>query len=116
MIGRGRGKAGANQVLLESHDSATAVRAAIVRANRFVGLDIAYSSMGPFSGSDHHHFRTRGVPVGLLHTGLHPDYHKTTDRADRIEYAKMVRILRLAFAAAWDLADRSGRFGPTRRM
>ncbi|MGC8641922.1 MAG: M28 family peptidase [Isosphaeraceae bacterium] len=39
--------------------------------------------------SDHWPFLQRGVPAVFIHTGLHPDYHTTADRPEKIEYAKM---------------------------
>jgi hypothetical protein len=38
-------------------------------------------------------------------TGFHPDYHHTTDTADRINYQKMAQILRLTWLTAYRLGD-----------
>ena len=38
-------------------------------------------------------------------TGFHPDYHQTTDTADKINYAKMEKILKLAYLSAWTFAS-----------
>jgi hypothetical protein len=54
--------------------------------------------------SDQWPFLQRGVPSVFFHTGLHPDYHTTGDRPERIEYAKMERIARLVYQASWDVA------------
>jgi hypothetical protein len=35
---------------------------------------------------------------------LHPDYHTTQDRPERIEYGKMERITKLVYQTSWDLA------------
>ena len=45
----------------------------------------------------------------FFHTGLHPDYHTTGDRPERINYPKMERIVRLVHQASWDLAQQPGR-------
>jgi Zn-dependent M28 family amino/carboxypeptidase len=55
--------------------------------------------------SDQWPFLQRGVPSIFFHTGLHPDYHTTGDRPERIEYGKMERIARLVYQTSWDLAS-----------
>ena len=47
----------------------------------------------------------------FLTTGLHPDYHTPADDADRLDYAKLERIAKLAARAAWLAAD-----GPPARL
>ena len=37
--------------------------------------------------------------------GIHPDYHTPNDDADRIEYEKMTRIVRLVHQTSWDVAN-----------
>jgi len=56
--------------------------------------------------SDHIPFFNAGIPSVMFHTGLHEDYHKPTDTADRIYYAGMERIVRYAFLVIYDLANR----------
>ncbi len=55
--------------------------------------------------SDHWPFLQNGVPGVWFHTGLHPDYHTPRDDADRINYEKMTRIVRLVHRTSWDLAN-----------
>jgi len=55
--------------------------------------------------SDQWPFLQHRVPSVFFHTGLHPDYHTTGDRPERIEYPKMERITRLVYQASWDLAS-----------
>ena len=81
-----------------------------------MGLDFRSSGEHFFGGSDHFWFSERGVPVAFFFTGDHPDYHQATDTADKINYAKMARILRLAFAAAFEVADRKAPLRPFRRV
>jgi Zn-dependent M28 family amino/carboxypeptidase len=59
--------------------------------------------------SDHWPFLQNGVPAVWFHTGLHPDYHTPDDDADRIEYEKMTRVVRLVHQTSWDLANADGR-------
>jgi len=57
--------------------------------------------------SDHWPFVDRGIPVLMLHTGVHDEYHRPTDKAHLIHAEGMRRVTRLLFALAYDLADRS---------
>jgi hypothetical protein len=87
----------------------------IVDGNRFLGLDLRRSE-GIFGGSDHVLFDERKIPVAFFFTGDHPDYHRASDTADRINYPKMARIVRLAFIATFELADRAAPLAPARRI
>lgn len=51
-------------------------------------------------GSDHAPFYKKGIPVVFLHTGSHPNYHKTSDTADKLNYQGLVCVARLAFEIA----------------
>jgi len=59
--------------------------------------------------SDHWPFLQNDVPAVWFFTGLHPDYHTPRDDADRINYEKMTRIVRLVHRTSWDLANADGR-------
>ncbi len=72
-------------------------------------LDLDNNASNLLRRSDHWPFLQRGVPAVFIHTGLHPDYHTPADRPERIEYAKMERIVRLVHQASWDLAQQQGR-------
>jgi len=56
-----------------------------------LSIRIDSSGTGP---SDHASFYRKDIPVLFYFTGLHTDYHKPSDDADRINYPGMVRILR----------------------
>jgi hypothetical protein len=59
--------------------------------------------------SDQWPFLQHRVPSVFFHTGLHPDYHTTGDRPERIEYPKMERIVKLVYQSSWDLSNTSKR-------
>ncbi len=61
------------------------------KANNVLGIRIDSSGTGP---SDHASFYRKNIPVLFYFTGLHTDYHKPSDDADRINYDGMVRIIR----------------------
>jgi hypothetical protein len=50
--------------------------------------------------SDQFPFLMHGVPAVWWFTGFHKDYHHPTDTAEKINYAKMALILRLAYLSA----------------
>jgi Zn-dependent M28 family amino/carboxypeptidase len=58
-----------------------------------------------YSRSDHVSYASRGIPVIGFTTGLHPDYHRVTDGADRIDFLKMARIARLVYETAGRIAN-----------
>lgn len=53
------------------------------------------SGTGP---SDHTSFYLKNIPVLFFFTGIHPDYHKPTDLADKINYSGELQIIRLIYA------------------
>ena len=59
----------------------------------------------PTGGSDNAWFAKNGIPIVWYHTEGHPDYHRPSDTADRIDYEKMLDITRAAFLCAWRLAN-----------
>ncbi|GAB4247906.1 MAG: hypothetical protein Kow00109_24030 [Acidobacteriota bacterium] len=81
----------------------------VAEANRAVGLKLLEElddhPLRLLERSDHWPFLSRGIPALLLTTGLHPDYHTAQDRAEKLDYAKLERITRLAFLAAWRLGE-----------
>jgi hypothetical protein len=82
----------------------------ITQANKGIGLDLDHrfdreNALNVFFRSDQFPFVLKDVPAVWFNTGFHPDYHHTTDTADKINYVKMARIVRLAYLSAWKLAD-----------
>jgi hypothetical protein len=59
--------------------------------------------------SDHHPFYTAGVPVIMFHTGLHDDYHRPSDDADKINSDGLKLVSQLLFRTAYDLAEQDSR-------
>jgi hypothetical protein len=57
------------------------------------------------ANADHFAFYERGLPVFMLHTGMHENYHKPSDEARRINREGMQRVTRLLFAAVYELAN-----------
>jgi hypothetical protein len=63
------------------------------------------SALNVFFRSDQFPFVLRDVPAFWWFTGFHPDYHHITDTAEKIDYAKMKKILDLAYLCAWRFAN-----------
>lgn len=57
---------------------------------------------------DHFPFLLRGIPAVWFFNGFTPDYHTAGDTPEKINYAKMTRIVRLAYRAARALTDQPG--------
>jgi len=51
---------------------------------------------GGFGPSDHLSFALKKVPVLFLFTGLHSDYHRPTDTADKVNYDGLAEVVRFA--------------------
>lgn len=59
--------------------------------------------------SDHYNFAKKNIPVIFYFTGVHEDYHRPTDTIEKIEFAKMTKIVELIFGTAWELLSRDER-------
>jgi len=59
---------------------------------RFVKFYTGYEGRG---GSDQTSFYEKDIPVLFFHTGGHPDYHRPTDDADKIDFSSLQGILNL---------------------
>ena len=80
-----------------------------------VGLELSKRFNSPddpnqfFRRSDHWNFGKHGIPFVFYFSGTHEDYHQVSDEPQKIDYDQMARRARLAFAAAWELANRDQR-------
>ena len=85
-------------------------RAAVVRSNELVGLHLNYkwdddTVLNVLFRSDQYPMLLHDIPAIWWFTGFHPDYHQITDTADKINYAKMEKIVRLAYVSGFDFGD-----------
>lgn len=63
------------------------------------------SALNVFFRSDQFPFVLHNIPAFWWFTGFHPDYHHSSDTVEKIDFAKMARILDLAYLAGWRFAN-----------
>jgi hypothetical protein len=61
---------------------------------KIFSLNIDSSGTGP---SDHTSFYLKKIPVLFFFTGIHQDYHKPSDQADKINYLGELQVIRLVY-------------------
>ena len=59
--------------------------------------------------SDHYNFAKNNIPIIFYFTGVHKDYHKETDTADKIQYDLLQKRTHLVFYTAWEIANKENR-------
>ncbi len=106
MVGRLRG----NQVTVLGGDSAAEWKELVppVCERDLLACSLSGDGYGP---SDQSPFYAAGVPVLHFFTGAHPDYHKPSDDADKINAAGGARVAGLVADVAAEIADRPQRPG-----
>lgn len=76
-------------------------------------LDYKYNDINDperiYYRSDHYNFAKNGIPSIFFFNGVHADYHLPGDTPDKIEYDALAKRTQLAFATAWELANRKDR-------
>lgn len=58
-----------------------------------------------YGWSDHIAFIRKGIPFLYFHSGMHTDYHRPTDSAEKIDCEKTARIARLMFYVGLEVAN-----------
>jgi len=58
-----------------------------------------------YERSDHFNFAEKGIPIVFYFNGVHPDYHRPTDTADKINFEVLAKRAQLAFYVAWEAAN-----------
>ena len=74
--------------------------------------DRSHDNIGPgesgqriFYRSDHYNFVKMGIPIVFFSDGLHADYHRVTDSAEKIDYDKVEAVAKTIYAVAWTLGN-----------
>ncbi|WP_407402498.1 M28 family metallopeptidase [Chryseobacterium sp.] len=80
-----------------------------------VNLELNYKYDDPndpdklYYRSDHYNFAKNNVPVAFFFDGIHEDYHKPSDKPEKIDYPLLQKRTQLVFATAWEIANREAR-------
>ncbi len=64
------------------------------------------STPDPIGGSDYVPFLLEEIPILFFITGIHDDYHRPTDDADRINYEGMASVIETVYEIAWEITER----------
>jgi C-terminal processing protease CtpA/Prc len=75
-------------------------KALMEEAKAKTALNLDFSDQGGYGSSDHFSFNTRQVPVLFFFSGLHGDYHKTTDTPDKINQDSAAELLKVVATVA----------------
>ena len=86
-----------NKLIVQAAGTAATWPRILERANVVAGFDLAVQT-DPYQPTDVATFNQAGVPSLSFSTGPHPDYHKPSDTADKIDYDDLDRFV--AFAAS----------------
>jgi Peptidase family M28 len=89
---------GADRISTELHNIMVDVNAGLAKPLMLdFELNDPTDSERIYYRSDHYSYAAKGIPVIFFTTGLHPDYHRVTDTAEKINYDKMARIGQFVF-------------------
>ncbi len=102
MIGRNH----PDSLTITGHGSSRELEKALHRANGKCRFMLEMGKEGAMRGSsDHAPFARKQIPVLFFHSGMHADYHKVSDEADKCDAGKMARVTELCSRVAWLIAD-----------
>jgi Peptidase family M28 len=103
---------GADRISRDLHEVSEAVN------NNYTQLELDYTyndikhPLKLYRRSDHYNFAKKGIPVIFYFSGLHEDYHQSTDTPDKIEYDIYSSRTKLLFFTLWELANREESIEP----
>ena len=78
-------------------------------ANAEIGLELRfrydYRGDDLIKRSDSWSFLSGGIPSLFVFAGFHKDYHRPSDTADKINYPKLEKVVKLVYMSLMDLGD-----------
>ncbi len=105
MVGRAKGR-----VVVSGLDSSPSLKADVQQAATLGGLEVRPFQEGAGVGSsDDTSFALKQIPAIGFFSGFHPDYHRPSDDADRIDADGAVRVVAVALELAARIAGRTQR-------
>jgi Peptidase family M28/PDZ domain len=102
MVGRMRD----NKLAVQATGTSAGWASLLERANVAAGFDLTLQP-DPYQPTDVQTFNQAGVPSLNFTTGAHPDYHKPSDTADKIDYEDLDRVVSLASAVVKRVMDQN---------
>lgn len=106
MVGRLRN----NDLTVYGTGTAPEFDALVERANQTTGFQLFKVTSG-YGPSDHQSFYTRKIPVLFFFTGLHADYHRPSDKIEKINFNGMARVTDITAVVVAELATAAQRPG-----
>jgi aminopeptidase YwaD len=98
------GRMAANKLIISGSGTSPAWNALLDAVNGTAKFSVTRSESG-FGASDQQSFYTAKIPVLFFFTGLHADYHRPSDTADKINAADESRVLEMVADCAARIAD-----------
>jgi Zn-dependent M28 family amino/carboxypeptidase len=124
MIGRVKGIAdttdetpmsGKSGVFVITDNQSKELTAIADEADKKSPIDIDYSLSGRnnplqlYSRSDHYNFAKKDIPILFFSTGLHTDYHKPGDVAEKLDFQKMELIAKMVYEIGYTVSNSKAR-------
>ena len=98
-----------DNVLVEGAPTGKNFNDLLAAVNKKYDFDLTMKTDSLPANSDHFSFYKKKIPVLFLWTGFHPDYHKPSDTADKINVEGMRKIADLSVDVIADLATEEKR-------
>ncbi len=92
MVGRVRN----NILYIGGAGTAVDFDALLKKADEGLSFDLRTFGRGGYGPSDHMSFALKHVPVLFLFSGMHADYHRPSDKADKINFDGMAQVAQFA--------------------
>jgi hypothetical protein len=89
MVGRVRN----NELMVGGQGTAPSFEKFIREADAASPLELKNFGKGGLGPSDHMSFALKKIPVLFFFSGVHPDYHRPTDDADKINYEGLAHVV-----------------------
>lgn len=106
----GRLKDSTHRLNVGGYGTSPAWQEVFAKPDKYFNISLDSSGTGP---SDHTSFYRKDIPVLFFFTGIHSDYHKPTDDADKINFIGELQVLKLIYSAI-EKTNKSGKLAFTK--
>jgi len=69
------------------------------------GIEALFNADEFYARTDSFNFAKKGIPVIFFFSGIHADYHKSTDDVDKADFDKAAKIARAAYRLGYQMAQ-----------